>query len=370
MAVPFMDLSSSNDAVMDDFLQDLKELFTTGQFVLGPAVQKFEDTFAKFIGVRHMIGVGSGTDALVLALRSLNVGAGDEVICPAFGFSSPAEAVARVGATPVFVDVRPDSFTLDPDKTLATITQRTKAIIPVHLFGQAAEIERIVTIARTYSVSVVEDVRQATGARLGNRRIGTYGAASVYSFHPNAPLSGAGDGGAIAMNDDDRATLLRKLRDHGRLPGGEHEFIGYNTRLDSIQAALLQQKLLDLDENNMECIENARLYNRKFMGSPVQVPYFTDNGDHVYNAYTILVPDRDKLVENLKEKGIGCSVLCPEPVHRQPAFQYLGYQEGAFPIAEDLCRRAVALPITPGLKKHHIEEVADAILSFYGVATA
>ncbi|MDK2970607.1 MAG: hypothetical protein PWP23_362 [Candidatus Sumerlaeota bacterium] len=370
MTIPFVNLASTNDVVYDDYLEDLKEIFATGQFTLGPQVQQFEETYAKFIGTKFCVGVGSGSDGLLMALRALGVGPNDEVICPAFGYASPAEAVIRVGATPVFVDVRADSYTLDPDKTLASISSRTKAIIPVHLFGHAAEIDRIVTVARTYSVLVVEDARQITGGRNGHRRLGTYGDMAIHSFHPNAPLGGSGDGGAVTTNDDVRATMVRQLRNRGLDATGEsHEVIGYYSLLDSVQAALLRQKLQDLDENNAECVENARRYNELLLGSPVTTPRFVDEGTYVYNNYVVMAPERERLAAHLREKGIGCHIPFTTPVHQQPCFAYLNYQVGSFPIAEDLSNRALCLPIWPGLKKREIEEVASAVLEFYGVKT-
>jgi len=367
MSIPFMDLTATNDAVLDEFIESVKEIFASGQFVHGPHVQKLEEVFAKYIGNKQCITVGSGTDAIKLALHALDVRPGDEVIVPAFAYPSTAEAVCRLGANPVFVDVRPDTYTLDPDQTLAKITSRTRAIIPVHLFGQAAEIDRLVTIARTYSVSVVEDVRNAAGARLGNRRVGTYGEFGAFSFHPTNPLGCSGEGGAMTTNDEEKANTVRKLRDHGRNALHVTELVGYNSRLDTIQAAMLLLKLRDLDENNFECIENARLYHRLFAVSPVASPAFADDMSHVYNSYTVLVPDRDKLAEHLKEKGIGHSVPIPAALHMHPCFAYLGYREGAFPISEDLAKRNIALPISPGLKKRQVEEVAETILAFYGV---
>ncbi len=367
MHVPFMDLSAVNDAVYEDFLEDVKAIFESGQFVSGPHIQRFEELFAKFIGNKFCVTVGSGSDAILLALRALGISAGDEVICPAFGSVSAAEAVVRLGATPVFVDCRPETYTLDPDKTLASITSRTRAIVPVHIFGHAAEIDRVVTIARTYSVPVIEDVRHAVGGRIGHRRLGTYGDLGAYCFHPSSPLGSAGEGGAVTSNNEEYAGLVRKLRNHGVGANGTNEVIGYSSKLDAIQAALLTQKLQDLDENNAECIENAGLYNRLFLASPVVAPSYNDEGASIYSSYAVLVPERDKLVEHLKEKGIGYSVPTVVATHQQPCFGFLNYKEGAFPIAEDIAKRAICLPIASGLKKRQIEEVAETVLAFYGV---
>lgn len=367
MAVPFISMRAVNQHLLEDYTEELQKVFESGQFIGGPYVQKFEEQFARYVGAKFGVGVNSGTDALLLALNALGVGPGDDVLCPAFTFGRCGDVIARLGATPVFVDVRSDSFCIDPDQALATLTSRTKAIVVVHLFGQAAEIDRLSTIARTYSVSVVEDMRHATGGRVGGRRLGSYGAFGCFSFYPTRNLGAAGDGGLISTSDEKNAETVRCLREHGCSLGREHEQIGYNSRLDAVQAALLTIKLQDVDENNLERVENARLYTQLFKGSPVQSPLFRDDLSHVYNMYTVLVPDRDKLAAHLTDLGIGHGIYYPKALHQQPAFEYLGYKEGAFPVAEDLARRAISLPVAPGLKKHQIEEVANAMLSFYGV---
>ncbi len=370
MSVPFIQLGAVNNAVLEEFCEDLKQLFESSHYIHGPAVQRFEEQFARYCGSRFGIGVNSGTDALLLSMAAMDVGPGDEVICPAFTYGRCGDVVARLGATPIFADVRADSYCLDPDLAMASIGSRTKAIVAVHLFGQACEIDRLVTIARTYSVSILEDMRHATGARLGNRRLGSFGRFGCFSFYPTRPLGGIGDGGMITTHEEAAAEKLRQLRDHGRsATDGSHVLIGYNSRLDALQAMLLQRKLQELDENNLERVENARLYTRLFKESPVTTPVFRDDLSHVYNMYTVLAPDREKLIEHLNAKGIGHKVYYPAPLHLHPAFRYLDYKEGAFPVSEDLARRAISLPIAPGLKKHHIEEVASTVLEFYGVTT-
>lgn len=368
MAVPFINLRAVNDHILDDFCDETKKLFESGQFILGPTVQKFEEQFSRYVGMKHAIGVNSGTDALTLALTSLSIGPGDEVICPAFTFGRCGDVIARLGATPVIVDVSPYSYCIDPDMTMATITSRTKAIVAVHLFGQAAEIDRLSNVARTYSVSVIEDMRHATGARVNGRRLGTFGTLSCFSFYPTRNLGAIGDAGMVTTNDEKCADMVRRLRDHGLSTShDEHSMIGYNTRMDAIQALFLGLKLPETDENNLERVENARLYTQLFKGSPVVTPQFRDDLSHVYSMYTVLVPERERLMAHLDEKGIGYKVYYSKPLHMQPAFQYLDYREGAFPVAEDLAKRAISLPVAPGLKKHHIEEVANAVLEFYGV---
>lgn len=368
MAVPFINLRAVNDHLLEDYLEQLPRLFESGQFILGPAVQRFEEQFARFVGARHGIGVNSGTDAVLLALKALKIGPGDEVIIPAFAFGPTAAAVVHLGATPVFVDVRADSYCLDPDLTLSAISSRTKAIIAVHLFGQACEIDRLTTIARTYSVAVIEDLRHATGARFNNRRLGSFGTFGAFSFYPTRNLGAAGDAGLISTNDEKCAELVRKLREGGLIAGGEQEIIGYNSRMDAMQATLLSIKLADVDENNLERVENARRYTQLFKGTPITSPLFRDDLSHVYGHYVVLAPEREKLSEHLTAKGIGHGIYYAKPLHLQPAFQFLNGREGAYPVAEDLCRRAIALPICPGLKKSQIEDVANTVIQFYGAA--
>lgn len=367
MAVPYINMRAVNQHLLDDYIEELRALFEGGQFVLGAPVQKFEEQFARYIGVRHGVGVNSGTDAILLALNALGVGPGDEVICPAFTFGRCGDAIARLGATPVFVDVRSESCCLDPDMTLAAITGKTKAIIVVHLFGLAAEIDQLSSFARTYSIGIIEDMRHAAGGRVGSRKLGTWGQMGCFSFYPTRTLGAAGDAGLVTTGDDKAAERLRRLREHGRSSShATHDLIGYNSRMDAIQAALLSLKLQDLDDNNMDRIENARLYNQLFRGTDVQTPIFRDDLSHVYNMYTVMVPERDKLAAFLTEKGIGHEIYYRTPLHMHPAFEYLGYKEGAFPVSEDLSRRAISLPVAPGVTRHQIQEVARVVLEFYG----
>jgi dTDP-4-amino-4,6-dideoxygalactose transaminase len=369
MAVPFVNLHAVNDHFLEDYQEEIGKIFESGQFIGGPVVQKFEEQFARYSGCKFGIGVNSGTDALLLALHGLGIGQGDEVLCPAFTFGRCGDVIARLGATPKIVDVRAESFCIDPDLALAAMTSNTKALVVIHLFGLAAEIDRITQIARTYSIPVLEDMRHAAGARVGGRRLGSFGVAGCYSYYPTRTLGGIGDGGLIATSDEKLADAVKRLREHGGTTVGNHnhEYIGYNSRLDPVQAAFLSLKLAELDENNLERVENARLYTQLFKGSPVVTPPFRDDLSHVYNMYTVLVPDRDKLAAHLTEQGIGHGIYYQTPLHLQPAMAYLGYKEGAFPVAEDLCRRAISLPVAPGLKKRDIEAVANAVLSFYGV---
>jgi len=368
MSIPFVDLWNQHEPLEEEFIEQVQQLLRSSQFILGPTVQKFEEQAARYLGAKQAIGVASGTDALLLALASIGVGPGDEVVMPAYTFVACADVVVRLGARPVFVDVKADTFNLDADKALASLSSRTKAIMAVHLFGQAAEIDRITTIARTYSVPVIEDVCQAFGAKVHNRRVGSFGLFGAFSFYPTKNLGGIGDGGLLTTDDEQKAEIIRKFRDHGRISAATylHDVIGFNSRLDAIQAVFLSLKLPDADEMNLERIENARLYNQMFENAPFVTPRFADDGSHVFNCYTILVNNRDELQDHLKEKGIGTAVYYPVPLHLQPCLQYLGYKEGAFPVAEDLAKRAISLPIAPGLKKKQIQEIAKDVLEFFG----
>ncbi len=369
MTIPFIDLWSQSESVEEDFIAQIRQLLRSSHFILGPTLQKFEEQVARYLGVRHAIGVASGTDALLLALASLGVGPGDEVVVPSFTFVACADVVVRLGARPVFVDVKADTFDIDADKALACFNTRTKAIIAVHLFGQCAEIDRITTIARTYSIPVIEDCCQSFGAKAHGKRTGAFGLFGCFSFYPTKNLGGIGDGGLLTTNDDAKAEIIRKYRDHGRSTTGGYSFdlIGYNSRLDPIQAAFLGLKLPDIDELNLERIENARLYNTLFQGAPVVLPHFRDDGSHVFSNYTILASNRDELQAFLRERGIGTAVYYPIPLHLQPCLQYLGYKEGAVPISEDLARRCLSLPISPGLTRKQIQKVVETVLEFYGV---
>lgn len=368
MAVPFLDFKAANEHLLDDYYEQQKKIFESGQYILGPAVQKFEEQFARYVSVRHGIGVNSGTDALVLSLKACGVGPGDEVICPAFAPAACASAIMQLGAIPALVEVRSESFCLDPDICLSTITPKTKAILVLHMFGLSAEIDRLSTIARTYSVQVVEDMRHAAGARHNNRRLGSYGAATAFSFYPTRPLGALGDAGMVVTSDERVHDVVRKLRsDDCDVDASGQPLAGCASRMDAMQAAFLSLKLPDLDENNWERVENARLYNQLFEGSAVQAPIFRDDQSHVYGHYTILAPERDKLAAHLEEKGIGHGIYYRTPLHLLPALAHLNYKEGAFPVAEDIARRAISLPICPGLKKHQIEEVAATVNAFYGV---
>lgn len=369
MNIPLMDFHALNDHLLDDFTENVKKVFESGHYTLGSHVQRFEETFAKYVGCKFGIGVNSGTDALMVCLKSLGVGAGDQVLCPVLAPSNVAEAIARLGATPVLVDVRPDSLNMDPDHAIASITSGTRAMIVVHNFGLSAEIDRLLQIARTYSVAVIEHATMATGARFHGRRIGSFGNFACFGLGPDAALGAVGSAGAITTNDENFVDHFRRLRDHGFHEGASanHDVIGFDSTMDAVQAVFLSLKMADLDDNNLDRIANAERYFSRFAGSSVRLPVQRDDNSHIYSSFVIQVPDRDKLVEDLTAKGIETRIPYGSALHLMPCFAYLEYREGAFPVAEEAVRQMLAIPVWAGLKRSKIDEVAQAITNFYGV---
>jgi dTDP-4-amino-4,6-dideoxygalactose transaminase len=378
--IPFIDLRATHAEFIHAYLKELENLFQTCDFVGASSKRAaaFEEKFAEYIGVKHALGVNSGTDALLLALDALGVGRGDEVILPAFGFIATADVVVRLGAHPVFVDVQPDTFNMAPEAVEAAITPRTKAIIPVHLFGQICDMDAILAIAERHKLPVVEDVAQACGATdAQGRRAGALGTFGAFSFYPTKNIGAAGDAGMITTNDDALAEKIRRFRDHGRTPTGTFECIGYNSRLDTIQAMYLAHKLPDLDDGILDRIENAKLYDallaeidhslevRYGERRPrVERPAVPGDFRHTFNLYTIKAPDRDRLKAYLAQCGIQTAIYYPTPLHTTPALAFLGYKQGQFPVAEDCAQRCLSLPVWPGLKRQQIQRVAQAIREF------
>lgn len=364
--IPFQNLQATHEPFLKDYFRDLQQIFNACDFIgaNSKTLLEFETAFASYIGCKHAIGVASGTDAILLPLDALGVRAGDEVIVPAFGFIATADVVARLGAKPVFVDINIDTFNLDPTLLEAALTEHTKAIIPVHLFGQSCDMETIMAIAEKRGIPVIEDVAQATGSECNGTKLGNIGLAGAFSFYPTKNLGGAGDGGMITTNDDEFARKIRLFRDHGRTPTGEYETIGYNSRLDVIQARYLHYKLDELDDNLADRIENARLYNRLFAESEIATPAVPEDNSHTFNLYTIRVRDRSRLQAFLREKGIATAIYYPITMPQTPALAYLGHAEGEFPKAEDAAKHVISLPIWPGLKKREIEQVVEVVKEF------
>jgi dTDP-4-amino-4,6-dideoxygalactose transaminase len=365
MQIPLLDLKAQYNTCRDDIMQAIAEVCESQAFALGPAVSAFEKEIAAYCGCKHAIGVSSGTDALLVSLMALGVGPGDEVITSPFTFFATAGCIVRLGAKPVFVDVDPDSYNIDPAAIRRRINKRTKAILPVHLFGQTAQMKPIMEIARNRNIAVIEDAAQAIGAAQDGAKAGGFGDYGCFSFYPTKNLSAFGDGGLVVTNSDEMAEKVRILRNHGQKPTYFYRVIGGNFRLDSIQAAVLSVKLRYLDLWNEKRRRHAALYDKIFVDSPVKPPKIESNNFSIYHQYTITAPDRDRLQKFLAENNISSAIFYPKPLHLQDCFRDLGYKEGDLPVAEKLCNEVLSLPIYPELTPEQIEYVGKTILKFY-----
>jgi len=368
MKVPILDLKAQYAAIKDEVSRAINEVCENQYFALGPAVEEFEEKIAAFCKSKYAIGVSSGTDALLVSLMALEVKPGDEVITTPFTFFATAGSIVRVGATPVFVDVDPCSYNIDPSGIEEKITEKTRAIIPVHLFGQISQMKAITEIAQRHNLAVIEDAAQAIGAGQDGVKAGNFGDCGCFSFYPSKNLGGFGDGGLVTTNTADFADKIKILRDHGQSPRYFYKVIGGNFRLDGIQGAVLNVKLKYLNGWNDKRRQNAALYDKLFADSPVKTPRIDANNVSTYHQYTITVPERDRLQKFLGEKQIGSAVFYPKPLHLQDCFRELGYMQGDFPVAERLCNEVLSLPIYPELLPEQIEYVAKAVLKFYGVS--
>jgi dTDP-4-amino-4,6-dideoxygalactose transaminase len=362
--VPFLDLGGQYRALEAEWLAAIRETGARGSFVLGPQVQAFEKEFAEYVGVKHAIGVANGTDSLFLSLRALGIGPGDEVITTPFTFFASAETIDMVGATPVFADILPDSFCLDPASVRAKISARTKAILPVHLFGHPAEMGEIREIAEKHKLAAVEDCAQAFGATHAGKVVGAMGDAGSFSFYPTKVLGCYGDGGMITTNRDDLNEHIRRLRNHGAAKPFIHVEIGMNSRLDEIQAALLRLKLKRIQTDIAGRQQVAAEYTRRLAGSAVRCPPLPKNGTHVFNLYTVRIPkQRDAVRQALTDASIGSSQCYPQGLHLQGVYKKLGYQPGSLPVCEHATTETLSLPIYPGMPRGHIERVCEVLLA-------
>jgi len=359
MKVPLLDLRPQYAALQAELEAAVLKVMRETRYILGPEVAELEAALANYTGAKHVVACSSGSDALLLALMALDVGAGDEVITTPFTFFATAGAIARLGAKPVFVDIEPATFNIDPVGIAAKITNRTKAILPVHLYGQCADMEPILKLG----LPVVEDAAQAIGAKYKGRFAGTLGAIGTFSFFPTKNLGGTGDGGALTTNDDRLAERLRSLRVHGSARRYYHDEVGMNGRLDTLQAAVLLVKLRHLNEWTQTRQDHATYYDQR-LASVVQTPWYPSDCVHVYNQYTIRTARRDALREHLTHAGIGSEVYYPVPLHLQKCFRYLGYQAGDFPEAERVAEEVLSLPVYPELSAEQIDDICDAILKF------
>jgi len=363
-AIPFGDLGRQYHSIGKEIDSAIKRVLDRGWFILGEEVKSFEREFASYIGVHHAIGVGSGTEAIHLALIAAGVQPGDEVITAPNTCVPTISALSFAGAIPVLVDVDERSYNIDPDKLERAITSRTKAILPVHLYGQAADLEPILAIAREKNIPVIEDAAQGHGATYRGRKLGCFGLAAAFSFYPSKNLGAYGDGGAVVTDDDSTAGRLRKLRNYGEERRYFHTSKGFNSRLDELQAAILREKLARLDQWNDRRRQIADLYNRTITNLAVTKPAEMDYGDHNYHLYVLRCGRRDQLRRHLEANRIGSLIHYPVPVHLQEAYSDLGLAEGSYPVAERLCNEVLSLPMFPELRDDEVIRVAEAVNSF------
>jgi dTDP-4-amino-4,6-dideoxygalactose transaminase len=364
MKVPFLDLKRQYGTIKKEIDEAVFSVLSNTQFILGPEVKSFEEKVAAYCGAKFAIGVASGTDALLLSLRACGVKPGDEVITSSFSFFASAGVISRLGAVPVFADIDAETYNIDPDQIEKKISQKTKAIMPVHLFGQCADMDPILKIAKEHNLKVVEDAAQAIGAEYKGRKAGTMGDFGCFSFFPSKNLGGAGDGGMVVTNGPEMAEMIRILRVHGSKPKYYHSTIGYNSRLDTIQAAILGVKLKYLDGWSKERRKHAETYNSALKNFDIITPKEESFSYHIYNQYTIAVKDRDELRKYLKEKEIGHDSYYPVPLHLQECYSFLGYREGDLPISEKRAEEVVSIPIYPELTGEEQEYVISTIKEF------
>ena len=370
MNVPLLDLVAQYHAVRDEVLAALQAVIESQQFIMGPAVARLESAVAELSHARHGIGCASGTDALLLPLKALALRPGDEVVTTPFTFFATAGAIHNAGGTPVFVDIAPDTFNLDPAAVEAAVTARTRAIVPVHLYGQMAAMERLLAIAERRGVKLLEDAAQAIGARRsidGEWRVaGELGWVTGYSFFPSKNLGAWGDAGMMVTSDDQLAERLRRLRLHGGAKQYHHDEVGTNSRLDTLQAAVLLAKLPHLPDWSARRRQHAAYYSAALADLPqVKPPVVQANNEHIFHQYTLRVERRDELQAHLKTKGIGSAVYYPVPLHLQPCFSHLGYRRGRLPEAERAAGDVLSLPVYPELQREQLDYVIDAIRGFY-----
>ncbi len=362
MKVPFLDLKAHHAPMLEKFERAIRDVVESSAFAGGPFVEKFEGEFAAFCNTPFSVGVGNGTDALWLALLALGVGAGDEVITVPNSFMATAEAITYCQARPVFVDVDEETFTMNPALLKKALTPRTKAIIPVHLFGQPADMDPILEFARAHNLFVIEDAAQAHGAEYKGQRAGSMGDVGCFSFYPGKNLGAFGEAGGVVTSNPDLYEKIKVLRDHGQAKKYHHTMVGWNCRMDGIQAAVLSIKLRHLEAGNLLRRRHASDYSRALEGNgEIVTPSEAEYVRHVYHVYAVRVRDRDDLRRRLEEKGIGCAVHYPIPIHLQEAYRSLGYAAGSFPIAETLSNEFLSLPMFPELTKEQVDYVAQTV---------
>lgn len=391
MNIPLIDLKAQYNSIKNDLDNATLEVLSSAGYIMGNKVINFEKQFSEFVGAKYAISVGNGTDALIIALKAIGIKEGDEVITSPFTFFATAESISAVGGVPVFVDVRKDTFTIDPNKIEEKITSKTKAIMPVHIFGQSADMDEINSIAKKHNLKVIEDACQAVGGKYKGRKIGSLGDVACFSFFPTKNLGCAGDGGMIVTSDENIATIAKALRTHGSGENGQKAYnllnnidskidtvknaddtvynplkyynylIGYNSRLDAIQASILLKKIKYIDKWNAKRREIAEKYNESLKDTEFVLPTVDSHNEHVYHMYILQSDHRDKIIEKLKDKGIATGVYYPVPLHLQKVYSSLGYKEGDMKVAEYLSHRTFAIPVYPELSDEQIDYIINSI---------
>jgi dTDP-4-amino-4,6-dideoxygalactose transaminase len=362
MKVPFVNLRAQHEPIADELREVFLRVLDCSSFILGPEVQQFEEEFAKHLEVPYCVALNSGTAALHLTLLALGIGPGDEVITVPNTFIATAEAISAVGATPVFVDVDAVSYNMDPEALENAITPRTKAVLPVHLYGQSADLDPLLAIARRHNLPLVEDACQAHGATYRGKKAGTLGMAGCFSFYPGKNLGALGEGGAVVTHDPAIAEQIRMLRDHGSVRKYEHRVPGFNFRLEGLQGGFLAVKLKHLDRWNQQRIEAAKKYDELLANSELILPQVMPYGKHVFHLYAIQTEERDAVREQLTAAGIESGIHYPIPLHLQPAYRQLGHGVGSFPVSERIAQRILSLPMFPDISDEQIRYVASVLM--------
>jgi len=366
--IQLVDLKAQYDTIRDEITEAIQSVIESSAFVGGNAVREFEKEFAAYCDVKACVGVGNGTDAIYLVLRALGVGAGDEVITVAHTFIATSEAISMTGARPVFIDIKEDTMLMDPDLLEAAITPHTKAIIPVHLYGQPCEMDSIIEIAERHGLKVIEDAAQAHGARWRGRRVGSIGDAACFSFYPGKNLGAFGDAGAVVSNDEDLIERVRMFANHGRLEKYTHKLEGVNSRLDGLQAAILRVKLRHLDEWNESRRRHADYYMERLAFPDVILPVVSKSAQPVWHLFVVRTAERERLQAQLKNDGVATGIHYPVPLHVQPAYEQMAIPPGALPITEGVAKQVVSLPMYPELTEEHIDSVCSALAGVYAEA--
>jgi len=361
MTIPLIDLKAQYGSIREEVGRAAQEVLESGTFILGPNVEAFESEIADYVGVRHAVGVASGTDALLLSLRAMGIGPGDEVIVPAYTFFATVGVVIMLGATPILVDVDPETYCLDVEQLEARIGPRTKAIIPVHLFGHPAEMDTILRLSQQHDLKVIEDNAQALGSEYKGRRTGSLGHAGCLSFFPSKNLGAYGDGGMVVTDDASLAEHLRMLRTHGWKSKYYSEMVGYNSRLDELQGAMLRVKLRHLDQWNEMRRQQAAAYTERMADWNIGLPREMESAHHIYHLYVIWVNNRDRVAQELEQAGISTAVYYPYALHQVPAMEHVGYRTGDYPVAEAAADHCLAIPIFPEMTMEQLDSVVNRL---------